>query len=144
MIGDQNIEPTPSGLPSPHSTPQKELRPEAEPFGPVIFSYSRKQALADGLQVDVSQTAAEAGFRWPVFLTRTVFDAYVAVPEGVEGQDDAGRPWDILNMLFVAVRCSEPSETRIRLPSSKVTWRERAIRHPGLSSFGRASRGSTT
>jgi hypothetical protein len=31
-----------------------------------------------------------------VFLTRTVFDAYVAVPDGVQAQDEAGRLWDII------------------------------------------------
>jgi hypothetical protein len=28
---------------------------------PIIYSYTRKQALADGFQVDVSETAREAG-----------------------------------------------------------------------------------
>jgi type I site-specific restriction endonuclease len=46
------------------------------PFGEVIYSYTRAQAVADGVQVDVSKVAAEAGIRFPVFLTRTVFDAF--------------------------------------------------------------------
>lgn len=66
------------------------------PFGPVIFSYTRKQALADGFQVEVTKTAQEAGIKFPVFLNRTVFDAYVAVPPGVTGQDESGRLWDII------------------------------------------------
>ena len=66
------------------------------PFGPVIYSYTRKQAVADGVQVDVSKTAKEAGITFPVFLTRTVFDAYVTVPSGVHHQDEAGRLWDII------------------------------------------------
>ncbi len=45
------------------------------PFGEVIHSYTRAQALADGVQVEVSKVAAEAGIRFPVFLTRTVYDA---------------------------------------------------------------------
>ena len=53
------------------------------PFGPVIYAYTRAQAVADGVQVEVTKTAKEAGISFPVFLTRTVFDAYVAVPEGV-------------------------------------------------------------
>ncbi len=56
-------------------------------FGPVIYSYTRAQAVADGVQVEVTKTAQEAGIRFPVFLTRTVFDAYVAVPPNVSGQD---------------------------------------------------------
>ena len=64
---------------------------DAEPFGPVIYSYSRAQAVADGVQVEVSKVAAEAGIRFPVFITRTVFDAFVTVPPGVTCQDEAGR-----------------------------------------------------
>ena len=59
------------------------------PFGPVIYSYTRAQAVADGVQVEVTKTAQEAGIKFPVFLTRTVFDSFVAVPEGVTGQDEA-------------------------------------------------------
>lgn len=70
---------------------------------PVISSYSRAQAIEDGVLVDVSATAKEAGFRYPVAVTRTVWEAYVAVPPKVECQDEAGRLWDILWMLRVAI-----------------------------------------
>ena len=64
-------------------------------FGEAIYAYTRKQAVADGVQVEISQTAREAGIRFPVFLTRAVYDAYVTVPEGVTCQDEAGRLWDL-------------------------------------------------
>ena len=64
------------------------------PFGEIIYAYTRKQAIADGVQVDISTTAQEAGIRFPVFITRTAFDAYVTVPPDVTGQDEAGRLWD--------------------------------------------------
>ena len=72
-------------------------------FGPVIYCYTRAQAIADGVQVDVTQTAKEAGITFPVFLTRAVFDAYVAVPDGVTGQDETGRLFDICWMLRFAI-----------------------------------------
>jgi hypothetical protein len=72
-------------------------------FGPVIYSYTRAQAVADGVQVDVTKTAQEAGIKFSMFLTRTVFDAYVAVPEGVTGQDEAGRLWDAVWMTRFAI-----------------------------------------
>ena len=84
------------------------MKYEIEPFGKVIYAYTRKEALADGVQVDVSQTAQEAGIRFPTFLTRAVFDAYVAVPPGVDCQDEAGRLWDILWMLRFAINRSSP------------------------------------
>jgi hypothetical protein len=73
------------------------------PFGQVIYAYTRAQAVADGVQVEVTKTAQEAGIQFPVFLTRTVFDAYVTVPEGVNAQDEAGRLWDIVWMLRFAI-----------------------------------------
>ncbi len=93
---------------TPEPTPEK--RPEGqEPpagsdaeglFGPVLFAYTRRQALADGVLVDVTETAKEAGFRLPVALTHAVWAEYVTVPEGVDGhgQDETGRLWDILGM----------------------------------------------
>ena len=73
------------------------------PFGEVIFAYSRAQAIADGFQVEVTKTAQEAGIKFPVFLTRNVFEAYVTVPPGVIGQDEAGRLWDVVWMLRFAI-----------------------------------------
>jgi hypothetical protein len=55
---------------------------ENSPFGNVIYAYTRKQAIADGFQVEVTKTAQEAGIRFPVFITRTAFDAYVTICGG--------------------------------------------------------------
>src|ERR1019366_6323954 len=85
----------------------------AEPFGPVIYQYTRSQAVADGLQVEVSKVAEEAGIRFPVFLTRAVFDSFVAVPPGVTAQDEAGRLWDVLWLLRFAIRKAQPGQTRL-------------------------------
>ena len=86
---------------------------QESPFGPVIYSYTRAQAVADGVQVDVSKVAAEAGIKFPVFITRTVFDLFVTVPEGVSGQDEAGRLWDIVWMLRFAIRKSQHGQNRL-------------------------------
>ena len=87
--------------------------PNDSPFGEVIFSYTRSQAVADGVQIEVSNTAQEAGIRFPVFLTRSVYDAYVTLPPGVTGQDEAGRLWDILTMTRFAILRSRPGCDRL-------------------------------
>ena len=87
--------------------------PQNSPFGEVIFAYTRKQALADGIQVDVTTTAQEAGIKFPMFLTRAVFDTYVAVPAGVTGQDEAGRLWDIVWMTRFGIIHARPGVDRI-------------------------------
>ena len=72
----------------------------------VIYAYTRAQALEDGVLVDVSETAKEAGIKFPVALTATVYGKYVEVPEGVAAQDETGRLWDILWMFRCAAgRC---------------------------------------
>ena len=81
----------------------KPKQPTDSPFGPVIYAYTRAQAVADGVQVDVTKTAQEAGIRFPMFITRAVFDKFVAVPEGVTGQDEAGRLWDVVWMTRFAI-----------------------------------------
>ena len=86
---------------------------EDSPFGNVIYAYTRKQAIADGVQVDVSTTAKEAGIRFPVFITRNAFDAYVTVPPDAHGQDEAGRLWDVVWMLRFAIRKAAQGQDRL-------------------------------
>jgi hypothetical protein len=86
---------------------------QSRPFGEVIFAYTRSQAVADGVQVEVTKTATEAGISFPVFLTRGVFDSFVTVPPGVSGQDEAGRLWDIVWMLRFAILKARPGVQRI-------------------------------
>jgi hypothetical protein len=87
-------------------------RPQS-PFGDVIYAYTRAQAVADGVQVEVTKTAQEAGIKFPMFLTRAVFDAYVAVPPNVTGQDEAGRLWDIVWMTRFAIMRSHGHTDRL-------------------------------
>ena len=87
----------------------------ATALGPVIHAYTRAQAIEDGILVDVSETAREAGFKIPVALTRTVWDRLVALPEGYQGfQDESGRLWDVLWMAhYYAVRASNSDRVRM-------------------------------
>ncbi len=70
----------------------------------LIHSYTRAEAIADGVLIDVSAVAREAGIRFPVALTVAVWAKCVAVPPGVECQDEAGRLWDVVWMLRVGVQ----------------------------------------
>lgn len=49
------------------------------------------QVIADGVLVDVTPTAREAGFRWAVALTAAAWARCVATPPGVACQDFALR-----------------------------------------------------
>jgi len=110
-----------------------------EVFGPVISEYTRRQAIEDGVLVQLSgvgyegdewvpQAVKEAGFRdqidgegravpMSVCMTATSFAKYVTPIEGdgeklAPCQDAKGRLWDVLWMLRVAIKaCREETDT---------------------------------
>ena len=74
-------------------------------FGDLIYSYTRQQALADGVLVDATSLAREAGFVFPVALTETLYHSYIvpALDLVAEGQSIQGRLWDLLYVLRFAI-----------------------------------------
>ena len=87
---------------------------QKNPFedAPVIFSYTRAQAIEDGVLADLSEWARETGFRIPVACTSAVWHGYIVPPAGTEGlgQSERGRAHDTLWMLYVAIRQSKGAE----------------------------------
>ena len=84
---------------------------ERNPFedAPVIFSYTRAQAIEDGVLLDLTAWAMETGFKIPVACTSAVWHGYIVPPEGTKelGQSERGRAHDLLWMLFCAIRGSK-------------------------------------
>lgn len=80
----------------------------------VIFSYSRADALADGVLVDVSELAHEAGFKLPVAVSDTLYHGYLTPPPELakERLSLTGRLWDALSVLRYAIKAS-PATDRI-------------------------------
>jgi hypothetical protein len=69
----------------------------------VIHAYTRADAVRDGVLIDVSATAKEAGIHWLVALSCAVWERCVSVPAGVPCQDEAGRLWDVLVLLRLGI-----------------------------------------
>ncbi len=101
-------------------------------FGKVISTYTTREAVADGFLIELLPTVSaelrDAGIRVPAYLTTGVWEKYVEVPEGMEGEQDvAGRLIDILNMFRFAVKKSKgdsafmPFQFVCRLPN-KGDW----------------------
>jgi hypothetical protein len=92
-------------------------------YADLIHSYTRAEALADGVLIDVTETAREAGFRIPVALTSTVWSDCVAWTDEdsarVVYQDEAGRLWDVLWMALVAAR-RQPEASRLTYEMLRV------------------------
>ncbi|GAB3252288.1 DUF6573 family protein [Arthrobacter pigmenti] len=73
----------------------------------IISRYTRAQAINDGVLRDVTATAAEAGFRFPVALTTAAWaDAVAWNPDNGAAQDEDGRLWDVLFMAALEARRS--------------------------------------
>lgn len=84
----------------------------------VVHVYTRRQAIEDGVLVDLMQgemgeLVREAGYVVPVAMTAEAFHKYVELsPAAAEaGCDLKGRLWDILIMLRYAVRRSRGQNT---------------------------------
>jgi len=93
-------------------------------FGPVISSYSRVQAVEDGVLIDVTSMAREAGFKWPAALTHAAWCECVAWTEQDSRcqvhQDESGRLWDVLFMASYAIRTTTDSGDRLRFSLYRV------------------------
>ncbi len=98
--------------------------PMTELFGEVIFTYSRAQALEDGVLVDAGEMATEAGFRFPVAITAAAWSDCVvwtdADSAGQVHQDQSGRLWDLLFMAHHAIRSSRSGGDRLTFQLCRV------------------------
>ncbi len=74
----------------------------------VIHTYTRAQAIEDGILIDITETARESGFRWPVAITQAAWLDSVAWTDEDSSrqtyQDQSGRLWDVVWMAFQAIR----------------------------------------
>jgi hypothetical protein len=93
-------------------------------FGAVISSYSRAQALDDGVLIDAGSMAREAGFTWPVAITSAAWcDCVVwSNSDNLQQvyQDESGRLWDVLYMASQAIRTASGSGDRLHFSLYRV------------------------
>lgn len=116
-------------------------------FGEPISTYSRSQAIEDGVLIDLMQpeTVAlvlEAGFRYPVAMTAAAFADAVWPIDDEAGdawlkskcQDLQGRLWDVLNMLRFAIRTKASRGSVLYFPVSVMHWPSKRRRNIKLKS----------
>ena len=82
----------------------------------VVYSYTRAQAIADGVLVDVTEQAKQSGFKLPVAIGDNLFNGYIVPPDGLEGEGQSleGRLHDVFEMLKAAASCRW-NESRVML-----------------------------
>ena len=74
-----------------------------EIFGEPICCYSRAQALADGVLVDVSERAKRAGIKYPTACTAGVWSLIGTMPESCS-VDESVRLAEVLAAMLTAIR----------------------------------------
>lgn len=86
----------------------------------VVHVYTRAQAIADGVLIDATELAREAGFRFPVALSAEVWAQCVAWQHEDSDrqihQDETGRFWDVLWMASFAIRARGGASQSSRMP----------------------------
>ena len=85
----------------------------------LIYAYTRSQALADGVLVDVTQMASEAGFRYPTAITADLHARITPNEREKElGQSYEGRLWDVVFLAsFAARRSGTQDQMQLRCKS---------------------------
>lgn len=82
-------------------------------FGDVISTYTRAQAIADGVLVEAGSLVKEHIFKWPVALTSAAWTDCVAWSDDDSEeqvyQDQSGRLYDVLYMASYEIRNSNGS-----------------------------------
>ena len=78
----------------------------------IIYSYSREQAIEDGVLIDITDLAQECGFKWSVAVTSGLYEKYIKCSDEIKslGQSETGRIWDILTILRYEVKKQEGQE----------------------------------
>ena len=109
-----------------HMDAMKEL------FGEVIYSYSRKQAIQDGVLVELSLLFPEETriYKFPVACTASVWEI---LNRGAEHKDLKGRVWDLCFMSAKGGIVSRPDPTTVVFDVLIAGHRERlkAVCGPG-------------
>jgi hypothetical protein len=90
----------------------------------VCSTYTRAEALSDGMLIDVTARAREAGIQVPIALTRAVWNAYVELtPAATMALNNIeGRCWDII-WMFRSAALAKPNQGEIHFQLYVVTDR---------------------
>ena len=80
----------------------KKKKPVDPIYGEVIYAYTRARAIADGVLVDVTETAKEAGFNHNTVVTQKLWADICNIPSKYDYESKEGRSWDVLWMARCA------------------------------------------
>jgi hypothetical protein len=96
-----------------------------------ISSYSRSQAIEDGVLVDLTDWARETGFTCPVAVTVALWGKIEAPKRS--NQDTRGRAHDVLYLMFVACKFAKAGQDELfyRVKLGRRNVRVKVLCGPG-------------
>ena len=103
----------------------------------IIFSYTRGEAIADGVLVDITELAKEAGIKFPTAITAHAWGAAIEPPTDCPCQSIEGRAWDVLQVMrFTAQKAGDAARIDFVVRVKQQTGISRdvalkALAHPG-------------
>ncbi len=93
-------------------------------FGEVIYSYTRAQAIDDGVLIDATEMARDAGFKWPLALTAAAWADCVTWTDDDNKrqvyQDQSGRLWDVLFMASYAIQTANNAKRQLKFGLQRI------------------------
>ena len=105
-------------------------------FGETIHSYSRAEAIEDGVLIDVTEEAQKAGFKYPVAVTAAVWGECLVPSDRCRhlGESERGRMWDMFTMLHWAIKAPQPGpcdEANLTVKLGRQNYGLKSICGPG-------------
>ena len=111
----------------------------------LVYSYSRAQAIEDGVLVDVTDMAKAIGIKWHVAVTYSVWSDFIEWTDcdrRRQGLDDTeGRLWHIVFTLHLAIKKTEKYADVIFyeldiLPRDGISYRVKCTKLKAVVSAG--------
>ena len=103
----------------------------------LVASRSRKEAINEGILVDVSDYARKVGLSLPVAMTKTVWIGYViAPPELKEFEDSEARVLTILKCLVVEAQKTDRNRILFGVKVKTGLWKQETLLLKAICSPG--------
>jgi hypothetical protein len=70
-------------------------------------SYAKAQVIDNGVLIDATPMAKKAGFKYPMFITRNLWDGYIDPAPQLQHENITSRLWDILTNLAATIKSTK-------------------------------------
>lgn len=106
-----------------------------------VYTYTRKQAIEDGVLIDITDTTNEMGFSFPIAITRAVWNGYIVPDKKLKQQSSKSRLYDVISSLYFSIYHSPATrdllfKTVFMMADKQLNYIYKTIRLKAISSAG--------